>query len=175
MKFKITGSALAEGLLPQEVQEQVSALFPVDFRNARRAGTRAGSAMTTGALALFRAGKKPSDAIAVIGIGTDGALPENLRYRADYLQNGRTAGRGHLFVGTLPSTPVCETAIALSLHGPAWYTTADPAEEISARLDDGAEGVLLIGPRGALFAEPAKDGTDAGEDETIQRELTRIL
>ena len=39
----------------------------------------------------------------------------------DYREHGRHLGRGHLFVGTLPTTPPCEAAISLKLTGPCFY------------------------------------------------------
>lgn len=58
---------------------------------------------------------------AVLDCGREGCHQENLLYYRDYLENGRHLGRGHLFVGTLPSTPLCEAAISLGLNGPAYY------------------------------------------------------
>ena len=59
---------------------------------------------------------------AIIDFGRQGCHEQNLDYFNDYREHGRHLGRGHLFVGTLPTTPPCEAAISLKLTGPCFYT-----------------------------------------------------
>ena len=61
---------------------------------------------------------------AVIDFGRQGCHEQNLNYFNDYREHGRHLGRGHLFVGTLPTTPPCEAAISLKLTGPCFYMDA---------------------------------------------------
>ncbi|OQA85813.1 MAG: hypothetical protein BWY31_01713 [Lentisphaerae bacterium ADurb.Bin242] len=122
-----------------------------DLPKFKRAGERSKAAILASILAAAEAGMSPlSGKTAVVGAGRDGSHPENLLYWTDYVQNGRSGGRGHLFVGTLPSTPPCETAIALNVHGPSCYidTLGDGtriALEIDSLFDDPElETVLLL-------------------------------
>lgn len=122
-----------------------------DLPKFKRAGERSKMAVIAAILAAADAGMTPlSGKTAVIGAGRDGSHQGNLLYWEDYVQNGRSGGRGHLFVGTLPSTPPGETAIALNLHGPSYYidTLGDPSRialEIESLFDDPElEAVLLL-------------------------------
>ena len=58
---------------------------------------------------------------AIADFGRQGCHEQNLNYFNDYREHGRHLGRGHLFVGTLPTTPPCEAAISLKLTGPCFY------------------------------------------------------
>lgn len=57
----------------------------------------------------------------IIGWNGRGCTKENLRYWQDYTDNEKIAGRGGLFVATLPTIPYCEAAITLNCHGPSAY------------------------------------------------------
>ena len=72
-------------------------------------------------LAVFDADAGSGGNTALLSHSREGCLKQNRAYFSDYLQYGRQYGKGHLFVGTLPSTPVCEAAIALRFHGAAYY------------------------------------------------------
>lgn len=72
-------------------------------------------------LAVFDADAQPGGNTALLSRSREGCLTQNRAYFSDYVQYGRQYGKGHLFVGTLPSTPVCEAAIALGFHGAAYY------------------------------------------------------
>ena len=87
----------------------------VNLLDFRRGCGKVKAAMLGAIAALYDAGAFPSDRIALIGTGSDGSRTENLAYYQDYTEHGRDGGRGQLFVGTLPTTPLCEAAIALSL------------------------------------------------------------
>lgn len=58
---------------------------------------------------------------AMLDFGQCGCHQQNISYYSDYQKYGRHKGQGHLFVGTLPTTPICETAIALNLKASAYY------------------------------------------------------
>ena len=62
---------------------------------------------------------------AIIGYGKDGSHHGNLTYWNDYVDNGKQAGSGHLFVGTLASTPLCQLALTMGCHAPVYYFSAD--------------------------------------------------
>lgn len=77
--------------------------------------------LLTAILAVFDADAPSGGNTALISHSRTGCLIQNRAYFSDYVQYGRQYGKGHLFVGTLPSTPVCEAAIALGFHGAAYY------------------------------------------------------
>ncbi len=137
---------------PAELLAQLIALPGVPAANMldfRRGCAKVRFAMLGATAALFDAGIPPSDRIALIGAGTDGSRTENLVYFQDYTEHGRDGGRGQLFVGTLPTTPLCEAAIALSLHGPAFYldTNGDRGQlnqELELTLADPAIDAVLL-------------------------------
>lgn len=81
----------------------------------------------------------------VIGWNGRGCTAENLRYWQDFTANDRIAGRGGLFVATLPSIPCCEAAIALGCHGPASYLkTAASTKKLFQLLDSRPAGIYLV-------------------------------
>lgn len=101
--------------------------------------------------ALLDAGiTAPLEQGAILGIGKDGAHRGNLLYWSDYVANGRHDGQGRLFVGTLPSTPVCEAAIIFGIHGTAYYLTPGEnemdvlTEETGLLFREGFSPVILL-------------------------------
>ena len=95
------------------------------FDNFRRAGEKARLAMLGSVLAFADAGINSDGNVAVIGWGGEESIIENREYFNDYAVNGRFLGRSQLFIGTLPTTPLCEAAICLNLHGPVFYFHSD--------------------------------------------------
>ena len=95
------------------------------FDNFRRAGEKARLAVIGATLAFYDAGLSPGGNIAVIGLGGEESIMENRTYFNDYAVNGRFLARSQLFIGTLPTTPLCEAAICLNLHGPVFYFQAE--------------------------------------------------
>ncbi|MBO7147002.1 MAG: hypothetical protein J6W81_04570 [Lentisphaeria bacterium] len=97
-----------------------------------RIGGRSATSVIAALLALQDAGIREIDPekTGILGIGRSGSHPENLRYWNDYDLNGRISGRGHYFVGTLASTPLCEVAITLGVRGPVLYL--DPGKDAEA-------------------------------------------
>jgi hypothetical protein len=77
------------------------------------------------ALALYDANihyaKDKKQNIGILGTSPDGALDSNLAYFRDYVEAGRKLGRGNLFIYTLPSSPLAESAIHFGLQGPILY------------------------------------------------------
>lgn len=117
-----------------------------NYADYRRGGEKVRQAILGSIAALYDAGAAPSDSIPILGCGCEGSFAENLLYFDDYTGHGRDGGRGQLFVGTLPTTPLCEAAIALNMHGPAFY------------IDPGNNREQLRQEIGLCFADPAVSG-----------------
>lgn len=60
-------------------------------------------------------------AMGIIGTNVQGSFGADRAYFKDYLEGGRTLGRGNLFIYTLPSSPPGEAAIHFGLLGPMFY------------------------------------------------------
>lgn len=108
-------SGLLSGLLALPGLPRV---FTEDFRRGDSAVRRH---LLAAILAVFDADAGSGGNTALLSHSREGCLKQNRAYFSDYVQYGRQYGKGHLFVGTLPSTPVCEAAIALRFHGAAYY------------------------------------------------------
>ncbi|MGI6354745.1 MAG: hypothetical protein GX937_02280 [Lentisphaerae bacterium] len=106
-----------------------------DLSDFRRAGPNVKRTILAAILAAIDCGTQwQPDATALLGWNGDGCAAENALFWQDYVTNGRTQGRGTLFVPTLCSIPLCEAAIALGIHGAAAYLHGpDLAEAIAAR------------------------------------------
>ena len=74
--------------------------------------------------------------IGLISAGSDGCLRANEEYFRDYVVNGRTLGRGNLFIYTLTTSALGEAGIALNLTGPCMF------------IQDGEEPVAALGRMG---------------------------
>ena len=143
---------------------------PTRFDNFRRAGEKARLAVIGSLLAFADAGLSPGGNIAVIGWGGEESIMENRAYFTDYAVNGRFLSRSQLFIGTLPTTPICEAAICLNLHGPVFYFHSDGglgtvlAEAESLTSAGSATQVLLLGIKCdtalALLLEMTEDAHD---------------
>jgi 3-oxoacyl-(acyl-carrier-protein) synthase len=59
--------------------------------------------------------------IGILGCGYGGVLRADVEYFRDYVAQGRTIGRGNLFIYTLPTSALSEVAIALGLTGPTLH------------------------------------------------------
>ena len=116
-----------------------------DLGDFGRGGVTVRRAMLTALLAAWDAGGL-SDNTGVLGWNGDGCTAENLAYWRDYVGNGRTAGRGGLFVATLPTIPYCEAVIALRCRGGvAYLRTGDDTSNLWRVLDSAARGTYLCG------------------------------
>jgi hypothetical protein len=87
--------------------------------------------------------------IGLLSAGSDGCLRANAEYFRDYVANGRTLGRGNLFIYTLPTSAMGEVAIALSLTGPCMFIQCgdDPVASLGPigeqMISDGEAGGML--------------------------------
>ena len=95
---------------------------------------------------------------AVCGLtctNSSGSLPTDILYFKDYVECGRTLGRGSLFIYTLPSSPLGEAAIHFGLQGPLLYA-ANGRASLGTALETAAEMVLL-GEAEAMLAGTADE------------------
>jgi len=81
------------------------------------------------ALALRDAGLSAEESrkldIGILGTNTDGSLDANRSYFSDYLKAGRKLGSGHLFIYTLPTSPLAEATIHFGLKACNLYIGHD--------------------------------------------------
>ncbi len=114
-----------------------------------RMGLRTKLVLAAAAFAVRECGFALPDSCAVLGFGVQGSREEDRIYWNDYCVNGRVSGRGHLFVGTLATTPLCQVSMAFGLHGEVCYqeaSAAELAEECGVILSSGrTETLLLLG------------------------------
>ena len=109
----------------------------------------------------------------VLGWNGCGCTAENLRYWQDYTANGREAGRGGLFVATLPTIPCCEAAIALGCGGPAAYFRTRPSlgalEELLVSVPSGRYFCSEVDSETVcvFFADTRPQGEALPEAETL--------
>jgi hypothetical protein len=104
-----------------------------------------------GSLALNGAGwNSGAMEIGSLAAGAQGFVHANEEYFRDYVANGRSLGRGNLFIYTLPTSALGETSIALGLTGPCLFLQADsePMEAMVRRAQrlcaDGEAGGMLV-------------------------------
>ena len=78
-------------------------------------------------LALFDAGvgrsKEAKPDLGILSTNEKGCLQSNIKYFKDYVECGRKLSRGNLFIYTLASTPIAESAIIFGCQGPVTYYT----------------------------------------------------
>jgi len=104
------------------VQDEFPHVYGLD--NFRRGDSKVRTYILASVLAHRDASADALRETAIIDFGRQGCHEQNLEYFNDYREHGRHLGRGHLFVGTLPTTPPCEAAISLKLTGPCIYMDA---------------------------------------------------
>jgi len=75
----------------------------------------------------------------IIGINSAGAIDSNYTYFKDYYANGRTLGRGNLFVYTLPSSLLSVVSISLGIKGPIIYSFKEKSFYIESQVEDFAK------------------------------------
>lgn len=118
----------------------------LDWEDFGRGATPVRQIMLGAALTALDAPETDWNNCSCIGWNGDGCKRENVRYFADYLDSGRSGGRGSLFVPTLPSIPVCEAAIMLGCHGGgAYFTTGKSTGQLGALLPLNGEKYFLTG------------------------------
>lgn len=98
-----------------------------DLGDFGRGGMTVRRMTLTALLAGWDSGGRHFEDAGVLGWNGCGCTAENRRYWQDYVTNGREAGRGGLFVATLPTIPGCEAAIALRCGGPTAYFRTRPS------------------------------------------------
>ncbi len=103
-------------------------IFTYPFKNFGRVDRISRMTAYATALALRDAGieyapVKKQD-IGIIGTNSEGSLRSDMAYFKDYIQGGRTLSRANLFIYTLPSSPLGETAIHFGFTGPLLYAAA---------------------------------------------------
>lgn len=108
-------------------------VFSYPFKNFGRLDKISKLTIYAVAIALKDAGvnyfpDKKQD-IGIIGTSYLGSLQSDILYFKDYLECGRTLGRGNLFIYTLPSSPLGESAIHFGLQGPLLYIS-DPEKSL---------------------------------------------
>jgi hypothetical protein len=88
--------------------------------------------------------------IGTLSAGQQGVVRANQEYFRDYVANGRSLGRGNLFIYTLPTSALGEVAIALNLCGPClfWQSEVQPIASMihqAQRLcSDGEADAMLV-------------------------------
>ena len=128
-KMELKGENPAVLLADLQSLPGVATLNTQDFR---RGGIKVKLAILGAAAALYDAGMEPSDRLGLTGWGTDGSRTENLLY----------------------FQALCEAAIALGLHGPAYYLDTEGREDLLRRdlhlslSDPALDGILLFAPDG---------------------------
>lgn len=117
-----------------------------DLGDFGRGGAAVRRVTLTALLTAWDSGGPLPDTTCVIGWNGDGCTAENQKYWHDYTDCGRTAGRGGLFVATLPTIPYCEAAIALGCRGQvAYFRTASSTAQLWEILAASAPGKYLCG------------------------------
>lgn len=120
-----------------------------DLADFGRGGPAARLLMLAALLTAGDAGETLPESTGIFGWNGRGCDAENRRFWEDYTANGRESGRGGLFVGTLPSIPFCEAAIALGIRGPAaYFRTAPETAEFFALVAGYPPGDFLVGECG---------------------------
>ncbi len=81
-------------------------------------------ALKAGGISYGKGGKKD---MALLASGYEPTLQINGEFYRDYLESGRTLGRGNLFIYTLPTASIAEVSIHFGLTGPSLFIEADIA------------------------------------------------
>ena len=117
-----------------------------DFGDFGRGGMTVRRVTLTALLTAWDAGGDHFDDAGVIGWNGAGCAAETSNYWRDDLANGREAGRGGLFVATLPTIPYCEAAITLGCRGRvAYFRTAPSTRRLRELLAAVPAGRYLCG------------------------------
>ena len=124
-----------------------------DLGDFGRGATPVRRMMLAALLCAWDCGKQLPADTGVIGWNGSGCAAEDRRFWRDYTDCGREAGRGGLFVPTLPTIPYGEAAIMLGCHGSSFYLRTPAATaELWSILAGYPEGLYLVGE---LFPDSA--------------------
>ena len=151
-----------------------------DLADFGRGGPTVRKAMLTALLTAWDAGGKLPETTGVLGWNGDGCTAENLAYWKDYTECGRVAGRGSLFVATLPTIPYCEAAITLGCRGGvAYLRTPQSTSHLWSALAAAPPGTYLCGElaRDAVcmfFVDTLEGGGDLPEYPTLAELFTTL-
>lgn len=170
------GEWLAVGSVPEFYRNALSSA-PVKLKKCEkffRIGEQSAITITMALLALKQTEVKEASGFgrtAVLGYGNDGSHHNNLTYWHDYVDNGRVSAQGHLFVGTLASTPLCQLALTLGCHAPVYYVSPRRDDSLLAsELDfirEQCENLFFIGLKhdfcSCAFLQPALKGISSEE------------
>lgn len=97
---------------------------------------------------VYARGRKQD--IGILATNKNGSLDAQVTYFRDYVDNGRTLGRGNFFIYTLPSSPLAEAAIHFGLTGPLLYM-GFPAHSENNRLIEYAKNMIKFGQAKAML------------------------
>ncbi|HTG00011.1 MAG TPA: beta-ketoacyl synthase N-terminal-like domain-containing protein [Nitrospirota bacterium] len=133
-------------------------IFAHPFKNYGRLDTL--SRMTAYAVSLalqdanieYAPGRKQD--IGIIGTSSQGSLQTDREFFEDYVSSGRTLSRGSLFIYTLPSSSLGESAIHFGLRGPLLYLRG--AGGGLAAVLDGAADMIATGEAPLMLAGQAE-------------------
>jgi hypothetical protein len=121
--------------------------------------------------------RSPEKETGILIAGHDGCLPANRQYFLDYVECGRSLGRGNLFIYTLPTSTIGEISIALNLAGPSMYLH-DDAQPLQALLQT-AEQMITDGEAAGFIAlwtdDLASIAFVLGPGESIPGQMLTIL
>ena len=151
-----------------------------DLGDFGRGGKTVRRTTLTALLAGWDSGEAPFGDAGVLGWNGCGCTAENLNYWQDYVTNGREAGRGGLFVATLPTIPCCEAAIALRCGGAAAYFRTRPSlaalEELLAAAPPGRYFCSEVASETVcvFFADTRLPGTALPEAGTLEALFVRL-
>ncbi len=104
--------------------EEVMALIGQPVKYYARMTTEARSCLCAARLAVQAAGWRAME-IGLLAASEKAWVMAEEEYFGDYLANGRSLGRGNLFIYTLPTSALGEVAIALKLTGPTLHISTD--------------------------------------------------
>lgn len=162
-------------------------LFQAPFKNFGRLDPVSKMTCYAAALALQDAGirypLRNQDDAGIIGTNRTGCLNTDLRYFTDYVESGRTLGRGNLFIYTLPSSPLAEAAIHFGLQGPLVYLgggespLTSAVDMAAAMIENGEASMMLAGEAGEEwgFYLVLSEESVATDKNTISLDLARSI
>jgi hypothetical protein len=118
------GAALRKKAPALSVTEEVTALIGQPVKYYARMTNEARSCLCGAKLAIQAAGWRAIE-IGLLAASEKAWGMAEEEYFRDYLANGRSLGRGNLFIYTLPTSALGEVAIALKLTGPTLHISDD--------------------------------------------------